>query len=265
MKIVLLNPENFKRLILKTSAKAKSNAIVKPNEGKNKNRSPTVAPLRMNILFVGVTVVRSDDWKSNIALFQRGVEVSPNSSRTQYSLATEYFASAAEAGDMNERNKYLNMALKHFDLSLKVLPNNFQALYNMGISYAVIGDTVKAIERYHKAIQLDPYYTSAINNLAVIYEKQLEFDSSIYYYEMAFKSDTSATIGSSNLSNAYYNHALYLSSNEILFPSGAYSGCRRTTTKIATRLSAIASRAGTSAAPGCPPAQTSAPECRKSP
>ena len=194
------------------------------------------------IIYSGLTLARSSDWKNNITLFKRGVEVSPNSSRTHYSLATEYFTLATETGNTKERDQNLNAALEQFDLSLKILPNNFQALYNMGISYVVIGDTAKAIEKYEKAIQLDPYYTTAINNLAVVYEKRLEFDSAIYYYEMAYKSDTESTIGISNLANSYYNHALYLASkNDRQGAKDAYLKCLQFKTDNVMALNNVAS------------------------
>lgn len=162
-------------------------------------------------VFSVLTFARVPDWKNNLALFRSGVEVAPNSSRTQYSLASEYMGIATKTADINERNTLLSSSLVHFRRSLEIFPDNFQALYNTGICCALSGDTAGAIQSYRKTIQLNNKYMTAMNNLAVIYEARKEFDSAAFYYKMALSVMPGEPVAVGNLSNMYFSKGLFLS------------------------------------------------------
>ena len=167
----------------------------------------------ITILFSGMTVARSNDWKNNFTLFESSVKASPNSARTHYSLASEYLSLSNKSSDLNQRRDYLQKAIEHFERSLTILPGNFQTLYNTGLCYSLNGDTSKAIEAYRKAIQMNNIYTNAMNNLAVIYEGQKQYDSAFYYYQMAYKISPNEKSLRQNISNLFYNKGLQASFN----------------------------------------------------
>ena len=162
----------------------------------------------ITILFSGMTVARSNDWKNNFTLFESSVNASPNSARTHYSLASEYLSLSNKSSDLNQRRDYLQKAIEHFERSLTILPGNFQTLYNTGLCYSLNGDTSKAIEAYCKAIQMNNIYTNAMNNLAVLYERQRNHDSAFYYYQMALKITPKEKSLLQNISNLFYNKGL---------------------------------------------------------
>ena len=85
------------------------------------------------LIFSTLSKNRSGDWINNLTLFEKGIEVCPNSSRTQYSAATEYLTAAQEATDPNESESFFNKALEHFNKSIEIYPKNTQAHYNAGI------------------------------------------------------------------------------------------------------------------------------------
>jgi tetratricopeptide (TPR) repeat protein len=167
----------------------------------------------ITILFSGMSVARSNDWKNNFTLFESSVKASPNSSRTHYSLASEYLSLSNKTGDLNQRRNYLQKAIEHFERSLTILPGNFQTLYNTGLCYAINGDTAKAINAYRKAIQINNIYTNAMNNLADLYEGQKQFDSAFYYYQMAYKIAPNEKSLKQNISNLFYNKGLQAAFN----------------------------------------------------
>ena len=167
----------------------------------------------ITILFSGMTVARSNDWKNNFTLFESSVKASPNSARTHYSLASEYLSLSNKSSDLNQRRDYLQKAIEHFERSLTILPGNFQTLYNTGLCYSLNGDTSKAIEAYRKAIQMNNIYTNAMNNLAVIYEGQKQYDSAFYYYQMAYKISPNEKSLKQNISNLFYNKGLQAAFN----------------------------------------------------
>jgi tetratricopeptide (TPR) repeat protein len=167
----------------------------------------------LTVLFSGLTMARSSDWKNNFTLFESSVKASPNSARTHYSLASEYLSLYGKTGDGNQRNEYIKKAIMHFERSLEILPNNFQTLYNTGLCYSLNSDTLKAISAYKKAIQLNDVYTNAMNNLAVLYEGQKQYDSAFYYYLMAYKITPNEKSLKQNISNLFYNKGLQAASN----------------------------------------------------
>jgi tetratricopeptide (TPR) repeat protein len=167
----------------------------------------------ITILFSGMTIARSSDWKNNLTLFESSVKASPNSARTHYSLASEYLSLYGKTGDGNQRNEYIKKAIMHFERSLEILPANFQTLYNTGLCNSLNSDTLKAISAYKKAIQLNDVYTNAMNNLAVLYEGQKQYDSAFYYYLMAYKITPNEKSLKQNISNLFYNKGLQAASN----------------------------------------------------
>jgi tetratricopeptide (TPR) repeat protein len=167
----------------------------------------------ITILFSGMTIARSSDWKNNLTLFESSVKASPNSARTHYSLASEYLSLYGKTGDSKQRNEYIKKAIMHFERSLEILPANFQTLYNSALCYSLNSDTLKAISAYKKAIQLNDVYTNAMNNLAVLYEGNKQHDSAFYYYLMAYKITPNEKSLKQNISNLFYNKGLQAASN----------------------------------------------------
>jgi len=64
-----------------------------------------------------------------------------------------------------------------------------QAQVDFGISVAQKGLWREAIFRWKKAVEIDPSYAAAWNNLAIAYEQQGQFDSARDAYERALKLD----------------------------------------------------------------------------
>ena len=165
----------------------------------------------LTILFTGLSFARTGDWKNNITLFEKGVERSPNSSRTHYSLATTYLNTGESLIDINEKNTYLRNAILHFSKSLEIYPQNKLSYYNAGLCYTMLGDTNKAISSYQKAIEIDHKYLMAINNLGVLFQGIRNFDSAQLCYERASIIDPKAKMPKKNLSDLFIMKGIYLS------------------------------------------------------
>jgi Tfp pilus assembly protein PilF len=68
-----------------------------------------------------------------------------------------------------------------------------RAEVEFGISVAQKGLWREAIFRWKKAVELDPSYAAAWNNLAIAYEHEGQFDSARDAYERALKLDSNNT------------------------------------------------------------------------
>ncbi len=78
--------------------------------------------------------------------------------------------SAQAEGEYAEALEYYEEAL-----TLEEDPNDRGYIfYNMGLIYASNGDHDKALELYHRAVELNPRLPQALNNIAVIFHYQGE-------------------------------------------------------------------------------------------
>ncbi len=71
--------------------------------------------------------------------------------------------------------------------------NDAKAQVDFGISVAQKGLWREAIFRWKKAVEIDPSYAAAWNNLAIAYEHEGQFDSARDAYERALKLDPNNT------------------------------------------------------------------------
>ena len=165
------------------------------------------------IVFSGLTMARVGDWKDNLSLFEKGVESAPNSSRTQYSLATEYLNRGEALTDTAERNELLRKSLEHFSKSLDIYPKNKLSHYNSSKCYAFLKDTASAMIHYRKAIELDNKYIMPYNNLGVIFHARNEFDSAQYYYEKVLEIAPNENTPKKNLGDLFLMKGIYLNNN----------------------------------------------------
>lgn len=165
------------------------------------------------ITFSGLTMARVGDWKNNLSLFEKGVENAPNSSRTQYSLATEYLNRGEQLTDTAERNEMLRKSIEHFSKSLNIYPKNKLSHYNSSKCYAFLKDTASAMIHYRKAIELDNKYIMAYNNIGVIFHAKNEFDSAQYYYEKVLEIAPNENTPKKNLGDLFLMKGIYLNNN----------------------------------------------------
>lgn len=76
----------------------------------------------------------------------------------------------------------LAAALRSYQRALQFDPAYVEAFNDLGIVYEASGSTDKAIECYLKSIESDPDYLSAYSNLAMLYEEQRDFDKALFYW-----------------------------------------------------------------------------------
>lgn len=163
------------------------------------------------LAFAFLSATRSSDWKNNLALFKAGVVTSPNSCRAHSSYANELFRTANKTSDGALRVDYLNKSTEHYIKSIGIFPDNFDSYYNFALVCATKGDTASAIMNYRKAITLRPGYIAAMNNLGVIYQSQMQFDSAATFFEQIRQMEPSNSLASGNLSNLFYTKGLFYS------------------------------------------------------
>lgn len=74
-------------------------------------------------------------------------------------------------------------AKKTFQKALDIDPKFAFAWDNLGLSYRQLGDYDKAIECYQKSLEIDPYGTLPLQNIAVAYEYKKEWNNALKAYQ----------------------------------------------------------------------------------
>ena len=169
-------------------------------------------------VFIGLTISRSNDWKSNFSIYQAGVKHAPNSSRTNAALGNEYNKMAKKEANPQQRTIYFSNALRYLKASLAILPSNRDALYNTGVLYAETGDRANAKEGYRNTLKYYPDHRSALNNLGTAFLEEKKFDSAYIYLKRCYDVDSTFPKSSQNLAIYFftvgnYNQAIQFATN----------------------------------------------------
>lgn len=159
------------------------------------------------LIFSGLTISRCGEWKNNLTLFESAAINTPNSSRVNAGLATEYMNKAEKETDSQQRNLLVNRSIHYFSKSLAIYPDNSTASFKLGLIYAIIGDTTKSIANYRISLKSKPDYVLALNNLAALYVAKQNYDSAIYFFNRSFQSDSLNEMTLTNL--AIVNNLIY--------------------------------------------------------
>ncbi len=156
------------------------------------------------VLFIVLTFSRAGDWRSNVTVFESGVENAPNSSRTNAALGVKYQVLARGEANPQLKTVYFNDAIKFSKRSLDILPTNKDALYNLASTYQAMHNFADAKKAFQNMLQYYPDYKSAYNNLGGIFTQESKFDSAYYYIKRCYDLDTSFPKSSQNLAIYYF-------------------------------------------------------------
>jgi tetratricopeptide (TPR) repeat protein len=172
------------------------------------------------VLFMGLTMARSGDWRSNETIYEAGVQVSPGSSRTNGNLGNEYYKLGQMERNAQLRNSYFSDAVRYCQKALDIFPNNQAALHVISMAYAGLGDRGKAYASYHNTLKIFPNHRSTLNNMGAFFLEEKNYDSAFYYFKRCFDVQPRFAKSSQNLAMCYYytgnyNKAIEFASNAI--------------------------------------------------
>jgi protein O-mannosyl-transferase len=179
------------------------------------------------ILYSFKTITRNSEWKNNYSLFLSGVKACPNSSRAQSALGSSYREMAEKELTSFQKENLYNQAILQYKKAIAIMPDNTEALYNLGVCYYSTGDNANARMAYAKVLSIAPEYTNASNNLGVLYFELKDYENAKTYFEQALKyaptnSEALTNLGAVHhntgnvsLAKEYYQKALAINPNHI--------------------------------------------------
>jgi len=150
------------------------------------------------------TIARSTEWKDNLTLYSSDVKKSPNSSHMRYYYGLSLMKDKInELQNQDEKNKYLDLAIREFKTALKIYPKNAEAYDQLGLTYFKKGDNVNALKNYELALQCNPYKSITYNNMGVLYFNSRNYQKAIELYQKALMYNPRYAGVYMNLGSAY--------------------------------------------------------------
>lgn len=160
------------------------------------------------VLFSFKTYSRIPVWQNNYTLFLSGVETSPNSARTHYSLASESRTRAEIERDPVVREQLFKQSLDEYFKGIEIYPE-YDGYYNLGVTYMSMNQAEKAEEAYKKTLELKSTYPPALNNMGVINFNRKDYDKAEYFFREVLKNDSLHADATANLGAIYHNKGNY--------------------------------------------------------
>lgn len=120
----------------------------------------------ISILMGTLTYLRNSDWKDELTLWSKDVNVYPETNAYAYfQLGNVYLG----------RNEF-NPAVLNYQKAYEINPHFTVALASIGRVYEVAGERDLAVVQYEKVLAADPVFWEGYRNLANIYQQQGEFN-----------------------------------------------------------------------------------------
>lgn len=148
------------------------------------------------LLFSIKTITRNTVWKDNYALFLSDVENAPNSAKLRNAAGGELVTQSQKLGPNQEnlKKEMLTEAAGHLQEAIRIHPTFKNAYLLLGNCYNYLQQYEKSVTYYEKALELDPGYEEAINNLGITYrnagrfygEEMGDLNKALEYLEKAY-------------------------------------------------------------------------------
>ena len=117
------------------------------------------------------TFMRNFAWKDNYTLFTTDIFVSENSAKLQCSVGGETLEKFRAEQNENIRRAEINEAIGHLKKSLDIHPTYKNPPLLLGNAYFYLNSQDSAIYWYKKALEFDPNFKDARQNLALAYRE----------------------------------------------------------------------------------------------
>lgn len=129
----------------------------------------------ISLVFGIGTFTRNQAWKDNFTLFTTDIKTSPNSAKLRNAVGGELTTQSLKEKNENKRQSMLVEAEGHLVEALKIHPNYKNAYLQLGNINNYLQRYEQSIDYYNKALQLDPNYQDATNNIGITYRMAGEF------------------------------------------------------------------------------------------
>jgi tetratricopeptide (TPR) repeat protein len=120
----------------------------------------SLEPENLDFLYLyGIATLQNNNLQKAETSLTRYFESRPGDSRGCLALGLTFAAQAEK----------LDIARQQLQKCLQLDPNNFEAAYQLGLSYKTLGDSAKALEYFEQTVRLSSNYENALRDLGTAY------------------------------------------------------------------------------------------------
>lgn len=164
-----------------------------PGEEKQLKRMLILFPIVIVLLLLSVlTVRRNTDWRDTKTLFQRTLLVSPRSVDAHLAIGAMYDLE----GDHES-------AIRMYRDGLKVVPDHYRLLYNLGVSYMKKGWLRQGTEALEKSRAANPGFAPAHFQLALCYHQQKRYEEAVAEHRETLRLNPGLAVSHGDLGRLY--------------------------------------------------------------
>ncbi|MGC8866131.1 MAG: tetratricopeptide repeat protein [Bacteroidales bacterium] len=184
---------------------------IKPEALKPHSRFPGKIILPLLILLVPYTLQsfsRNQDWKNLETLYKADIDYLPRSvkANTQYAGNLLYNTyQAMQAANRPPKKEIIDEMIRHYELSLKILPTYYDALTGLGTVYStLLGEHRKAIPYFEAALKSDSLNVAGYINLAFVWRQLGDNKMAKYFYSKVLQRDSTKVKAYFKLAEIYF-------------------------------------------------------------
>lgn len=108
------------------------------------------------------------NWDASIAAYQHVLRLDAGDADARKNLGLAYRDAGRYYG---EKEQDLQKAIQNLTEAYKILPNDYETVHALGVSYGLGGDAVRAVEYFRKGVELSPENPTAHFNLGLAYQR----------------------------------------------------------------------------------------------
>ena len=168
----------------------------------------TLIPLIILLPVLGLysfkTIDRNKAWKDDFTLYETDVKTSINSTHSTHSYGKALFVKAEVLKDKAEQARMIDTAIVYLDKSFHINPNDQNVNYLLGKIYGKYkNDLNKSIYYLNNAANLNPDHFESANDLGIVYAMSGQSGKAIEIWEKTLKKTPQDADLLNNLSIAY--------------------------------------------------------------
>jgi len=165
---------------------------------------PLIILLPVLGLYSFKTIDRNKAWKDDFTLYETDVKTSINSTHSTHSYGKALFVKAEELKDKAEQARMIDTAIIYLDKSFRINPNDQNVNYLLGKIYGRYkNDLNKSIYYLNNAANLNPDHFESANDLGIVYAMSGQSGKAIEIWEKTLKKTPQDADLLNNLAIAY--------------------------------------------------------------
>ncbi len=170
----------------------------------------TSSPEALQLYLEGMRYLNEGHNAKSLPFFEKAVAVDPEFAMAYRGITIVKHRSRFRTQAKRYLQKTLEFSERLSDREFYLIQGDFYYIYE--------GNIEKAIESYHKLLELYPDDPAGNNNLGSLYDTIEEFDKSAEYFEKNIKNGYRRVTSYQGLSGAYRNLGMYDKAEEVLQP-----------------------------------------------